>query len=159
MEEYKRYNSYTQLKQERELANLKKENERLLLRIEELEKKNKSHMEIIKDNMRKFREANPTIAYNQKWSWVKKMAYLIHQADKPLQLNEISEKLYEIDKYASSSSIYHSNKIFCTHLLRAVKAKRLARCKISGNGGYFYCLPEWMNGYLLQEEYLKKIMF
>ncbi|MFZ9955292.1 MAG: hypothetical protein ACO3E1_04125 [Flavobacteriales bacterium] len=109
--------------------------------------------------MRKMREANSQISYNQQWSWIRKMAYLIHQADKPLQINEISDKLHAIDEFAKCVWTYSSNKIFCTHLLRAVKSKRLARFKISGNGGYFYCLPQWMQGDVLRAEYLKKVQF
>lgn len=158
MEEYKRYNSDYPQKQDRELFNLKRENEKLKLRIQELEKTNEEYMEVIRHHMKKMRESKPAISYNQEWSWIKKMAYIIHEADKPLQINQISDRLHEIDHY-TSNWMYASNKIFCTHLLRAIKTKRLTRHKITGNGGYFYCLPEWMDGDTLGENYLKKILF
>ncbi len=124
-----------------------------------LEKENKSLVELLREAIienEKLREKiafyeQPFLEYNESWTWIKKIVFVVRKSEKPLLAAEILAILRQKDSLLA----VNSNPVkFISVMLTEAKRKR---CLIPVKGvavrGKYYCLPEWMdeNGNLVLE--------
>ena len=94
---------------------------------------------------------NSCYEYKSNWSWVSKIVFIVKQANKPLRSSEIIEELAHREPVLQTK---RSKEQFVSAFLNlAMQHQRLITYKLKGVRGYYYCLPEWINGEkeLLQE--------
>ncbi len=78
------------------------------------------------------------VDYDISWSWVKKIAYVLYHSESPMQLADIGQRLSEIDDLYNT--VGDKINMLSAHAWRGAKHGRLKKFRISGNGGYYYCL-------------------
>ncbi len=104
----------------------------------------------------KYPDINTT-EYNQHWSWVNKIVFVLKKTDRPLLSGEIIGLLVPQEPGLKSSS--RRPQAFSANLGKAVKYQRVAAYKRGGARGYYYVLPQWMDNHgVLQKEYEEKIL-
>jgi hypothetical protein len=108
----------------------------------------------LKERLHKYE--NPDDGYNNRWTMVTKLVFLVTKTGKPLRSAEIIPLLTdrEPDIIRKQDSL---EKYISAFLNTAMKHKRLIPYKLKGVRGNFYCLPEWIseNGELLPELSIK----
>lgn len=97
-------------------------------------------------------------SYNNKWSWVNKIVFVLRKVDRPLTSPEIIELISPYEPGLRES--YHQAQAFSPNLNKAVKYKRVIAYKLGGSKGYYYVLPEWIDSEgNLTKDYETKIYF
>lgn len=95
------------------------------------------------------------IKYNQKWTWVSKIIYLLMEKNAPLRSQQMIEYFVTID---TRMKIAHDRQgYFSAYLTKAVKNNRVVKIKVKGFKGYFYALPEWLENGELPPTYFRKM--
>lgn len=96
--------------------------------------------------------------YNQSWSWVNKIVFVLKKIQRPLLSSEIIEFITPYEPVLKYS--HHKAQAFSAHLHKAVKYRRVIAHKLGGSRGYYYILPDWTgaDGEILKE-YEDKIFF
>jgi hypothetical protein len=96
--------------------------------------------------------------YDQSWSFVTKLVFILKKANKPLRSSGILPLLLKYDEKAK----YWRNPVSSlgTHLSKSLKYKRILAYKIFGINGSYHVLPQWLDqegellpDYLIVPEY------
>jgi hypothetical protein len=133
------------------IEELKAENEELK-HLQESEKEDKS---VLVAGSGESTERNILSGYNKDWTWVSKMVFVLRQMNRPLKSKELLVYLEGVDD--NIKFFADKTKTFSSLLNKATKYQRVLEYKIRGVKGYFYILPEWMEGEKLREEFKKLI--
>lgn len=113
---------------EEKILLLQQENQKLKLQMNALQKNMLSES---KENW-EFKNEK----YDSSWTWIKKIAFVIYSAEKPLQAKNIVKNLLKIDNEFKLSA--NKNNKIANYLNQAVKYGRLERIKIKGDRGSYY---------------------
>jgi hypothetical protein len=91
--------------------------------------------------------------YDIGWHWYKKITWALKTENKPMLSQELIARLEQADE----NFRHNTNPVgfLSAYLTNAVKRKLLSRHKQPGTRGFYYCLPHWMKGDVLELEYLK----
>lgn len=120
--------------------------------------------EIIRNTKSKSQNHNSNIAskienvktkYNEDWTWVSKIIYVLLEKNAPLRSMQMIEYFYTIDNRMRNS--HDVVGYFSAFLTKAVKNERVIKIKVKGFKGYFYALPEWLVNGKLPETYYRKM--
>lgn len=90
--------------------------------------------------------------YDIAWHWYKKITWALKTGNRPLLSHELIARLREVDE----NFRHNTNPVgfLSAYLTNAVKRKLIGRHKQPGTRGYYYCLPHWMKGGVLEQGYL-----
>lgn len=133
------------------IEELKSENEELKhLNLPSSEKQNTVSADHLKTG-----DQNLLSGYNKDWTWVSKMVFVLRKVNRPLKSKELLEFLEGVD--SNVKFFADKAKTFSSLLNKAVKYQRVQEYRIRGLKGYFYILPEWMDGEKLNDEFKKLI--
>ena len=120
--------------------------------------------ELLKESYAKLQELQaktPHIdetEYNKTWSWVNKIVFVLKKIKRPLLSSEIIEFITPFEPVLQYS--HYRAQAFSAHLHKAVKYQRVVAYKLSGSRGFYYVLPDWMDGAgRVVKEYEDKIFF
>lgn len=133
------------------IEELKTENEEL----KHLHESVKEDKNVLATNLGENNERNNLVGYNKDWTWVSKMVFVLRQMNRPLKSKELLVLLEGVDD--NIKFFADKTKTFSSLLNKATKYQRVLEYKIRGVKGYFYVLPEWMEGEKLREEFKKLI--
>ncbi len=94
-------------------------------------------------------------AYQTGWNWYRKITWVLNTEDKPMLSQELIARLKVIDENLR----HNTNPVgfISAYLTNATRRRLLHKHKQGGTRGYYYCLPHWMNGDVLELNYLKKL--
>lgn len=111
------------------------------------------------DNLKRLRLTRPHVEateYNNAWSWVNKIVFVLKKLQRPLLSSELIEIMLPHEPTFQHS--HHKAQSFSAHLNKAVKYGRVLAYKLGGSRGYYYVLPEWYDEQeKLKGEYENKI--
>ena len=91
--------------------------------------------------------------YNQNWSWINKIVFVLRKTDRPLLSSEMIKLLLPLEPKLQWIRSYQRPQSFSAHLTKAVKYERVVAYKRGGGRGYQYVLPNWIDS---QGQLLKK---
>lgn len=94
-------------------------------------------------------------ARKDSWSWKEHILFTLFKEDRPLTTAEIVEIQLLLEVKGKREERYVLKDI-SKNLTVLVKDSRVVKYKAPGLGKYFYCLPKWMDGKILRQEYLGK---
>lgn len=105
--------------------------------------------EKLKRKLKKYE--TPAEHYDNSWSWISKIVFLVKQTNKPLRSAEIIEVLQKKEPILHKKA--SKEKFLSAFLNVAMQHGRLIPYKLKGVRGNYYCLPEWIdeNGELIPE--------
>jgi hypothetical protein len=98
---------------------------------------------------------NSKTKYNEDWTWVSKIIYVLLEKNAPLRSIQMIEYFVPIDERIRTS--HDMVGYFSAFLTKAVKNERVVKIKVKGFKGYFYALPEWLQNGKLRETYYRKM--
>lgn len=78
----------------------------------------------------------PTDGYRTDWTWVRKIVFVLEQADQPMRSPEIIEELAKQEKHLRNH--WNQAQYFSAFLNKALKEERIKREKRKGERGYYY---------------------
>lgn len=122
--------------------------------LQEIIRNNKSNGQVLQEN----KIVVPSNQFNQNWTWVSKIIYLLLEKNAPMRSQEMIEYFSSIDERMNIS--HDRVGYFSAFLTKAVKNDRVIKIKVKGFKGNFYALPEWLvNGELPPTYYRKMNLF
>ena len=96
--------------------------------------------------------------YNQSWSWLNKIVFVLKKLDRPLLSSDFIEFMMPFEPVLQYSR--HKAQALSAHLTKAVKYRRIKTYKLHGARGYYYVLAAWLSpDGDLSREYKAKILF
>lgn len=164
-------NSHTALKSH-ETAKIKSDSpEKMQQAIAELEKtvamqydllkKTVTENELLQQKVRQLQEQLNDIrnsdGYGSTSSWISKIVFTLQQENRPLRSPELISLLEKREPTLAE----HYNKVqyFSAFLSNAVKYGRIIQQKMKGVRGYYYLLPDWLDGQNnIKPEYYKRML-
>ena len=132
----------------RELVNELKANEKTIEANELLMQKKDDELQRLKKKIDLFYNHSYSeikyTGYDPAWLYIDKICFVIERTKKPLNSNQIVELLIKIEPDLSQRLSDPFNSI-TKSIYNAVKLSRLLRHQKTGNYGYTYILPNWVN--------------
>lgn len=123
-------------------------NEKIIEANELLMQKKDVEIELLKKKLDVF--YNPTFSvtkytgYNPDWLYIDKVCFVIQRTRKPLNSHQIVELLIKIEPSLSQRLSDPFNSI-SKSIYNAAKLNRLFRYQKTGNFGYTYIIPSWLD--------------
>jgi ABC-type Zn uptake system ZnuABC Zn-binding protein ZnuA len=132
----------------KELVELVEQHERTIkAQNKQLEKKETQLVDLQKE-LTKLKELpekqNSYPNYNEDWTQVDKVVYIVKQTQKPMQMSEI----FAITKQLEINIIYrvkNPEKTVAEAVYNAVEYNYLMKYKTKGHRGFAYILPDWLD--------------
>jgi hypothetical protein len=164
-------NSHTPLKS-REAAKIKSDSpEKMQQAIEELQKtvamqydllkKTLTENELLQQKVRQLEEQlndkRNSDGYGSTSSWISKIVFTLQLENRPLRSPELINLLEK--REPALAEHYYKAQYFSAFLSNAVKYGRVIQQKLKGVRGYYYLLPQWLDGQNnIKQEYYKKML-
>lgn len=132
----------------KELVSELKQNEKIVASLEKSLENKDSEIERLKNKLSVFYGNSDSvekyIGYDHNWLYVDKICFIIERTRKPINSHQIVELMIKMEPDLKMRLINPFNSI-TKSLYNAIKLKRLFRYNKTGNFGYTYILPTWLN--------------
>lgn len=99
--------------------------------------------ELRKSEKRAAKNEIAEVNYKQDWSYPTKIAFFLHQHQKPLTSEDLHKLLLKLDHIYKGYISPRNN--LTVSLNRAVKSGRVKKIKVPGIRTLYYVLPEWVD--------------
>lgn len=132
----------------KKLYRLQEENERHIAKQEKQLKKNEADIDSINEKLSVFYDNTENlqkyIAYKTDWLYIDKIVFVLERTRKPMTSKQITGVLLKIEPELKLR-LLDPFKSITKSIYNGVKINRVLRHSKTGNFGYTYLLPEWIN--------------
>lgn len=132
----------------KELVNLQEQNEKLISKQEHQLKNKEIEIDNLKEKLAVFYSTDDNlqkyVGYNVDWLYVDKIVFALERSQKPLNSHQIVDILIRIEPTLKQKLLDPFNSI-TKRIYTGVKLNRITRHNKTGNFGYTYILPNWLD--------------
>lgn len=132
----------------KELYNLQIQNEKYIAKQERQLENKEIKINALTEKLSVFYGTNDDLqkfaGYNINWLYIDKITFVIERSNKPLTSHQIVDVLIQLEPTLKQRLLDPYNSI-TKSIYNALKLNRLSRHFKTGNFGYTYILPNWLN--------------